>query len=802
MSTQQSSIMSQIGLCLQDGQPWSAACNNDLMLYTSAASQKVMIGVNNGEVNPALSIARDITVGGHIIPAINEAYDMGTPDMRFRDLYLSGNTLHIGGARISKTSDSTVQVTNASTNTVMRLIVDEIQVGSQGNSTLLKSDPDTGYLQVSQNVPEGSETSDAPPIAQPITAASIILQKGGSNSVISTANGNVGINTPVDEAPQYALDVNGVFRCSSYAGLINSFAATSTDLPTSAYALFNGVQYCQNNLQSLSNGVLTTINATKASMVQLSNDVYGALGTVATNTTDGVGALSNNIYTYTRALSNNIYTNITSLSNATHNRIVTFSNHVYPTISTLSNATNVRVIQLTNDVVGLSNAANTRIIGLSNNIYTYSIALSNHVIALSNNVYTMVADGLSAYSNDTYGQLANLTDNVVGGLSNDINMQLVTLADNFTEVVGGLSNDTNNKITSLTANIVSAVGGLSNNIYTEMAAGFVSTQNNLNTLSNHVYTSVFDKLNALSNDIPQTIANLSNDVYMGIASAQVWSSNAQGGITATYNTEIQGDLNLVGAFLQNGAPAVFSQWYTDSEGSTVYLNGSNVAIGKSTAAVQALDVVGNVNVSGQYLVNGQAVRSSPWSSNGNHISYSNSGAAGFVGIGTRSPAFPLDVVGNLNITGNYMRNGAQLVTSQWTTVNTSNIYYNNNNGLVGIGTTTPSYTLHVVGDIYATKDVFGFSDRRVKTDLQPITEALERVKNLTGYTYLRSDIENGGVRNVGLVAQDVEKVLPEAVSTDAQSGFKSIAYGNMAGLFVQAIKELEDRIKGIEARLC
>jgi ferric iron reductase protein FhuF len=72
-----------------------------------------------------------------------------------------------------------------------------------------------------------------------------------------------------------------------------------------------------------------------------------------------------------------------------------------------------------------------------------------------------------------------------------------------------------------------------------------------------------------------------------------------------------------------------------------------------------------------------------------------------------------------------------------------------------------------------------------------IEGALDKVKRLTGYTYELIDEEQKDKRYTGLLAQDVKSVLPEAVS-ETEIGM-GIAYGNLAGILVQAIKEMEEK---------
>ena len=123
----------------------------------------------------------------------------------------------------------------------------------------------------------------------------------------------------------------------------------------------------------------------------------------------------------------------------------------------------------------------------------------------------------------------------------------------------------------------------------------------------------------------------------------------------------------------------------------------------------------------------------------------------------------------------------------------TDIYYTGGN--VGIGTSTPGHQLHVGGDIYATGNVTAYSDKRNKTNLQIIEESIEKLKRVNGYTY-----EKDGSRYTGLVAQEVLAILPEAVVGNEKDGY-GLAYGNMAGIFVEAIKELSEKVKNLEEKL-
>lgn len=95
--------------------------------------------------------------------------------------------------------------------------------------------------------------------------------------------------------------------------------------------------------------------------------------------------------------------------------------------------------------------------------------------------------------------------------------------------------------------------------------------------------------------------------------------------------------------------------------------------------------------------------------------------------------------------------------------------------------------------LVVTGNVTAYSDRRLKKDFEVIPNALAKVNTLTGYNFTRLD---SGERHTGLIAQDVQAVLPEAVIEN--EGHLALAYGNMVGLLVEAIKELKREIDGLK----
>jgi hypothetical protein len=105
-------------------------------------------------------------------------------------------------------------------------------------------------------------------------------------------------------------------------------------------------------------------------------------------------------------------------------------------------------------------------------------------------------------------------------------------------------------------------------------------------------------------------------------------------------------------------------------------------------------------------------------------------------------------------------------------------------------------SISVSGSITATGDITAYSDARLKTDIETITGALDLVRQLRGVTFSRRDT---GSRGIGLVAQELTSIVPEAVMTH-DDGLLSVAYGNLVGVLIEAVKDLAEKFERLEAR--
>jgi len=110
-------------------------------------------------------------------------------------------------------------------------------------------------------------------------------------------------------------------------------------------------------------------------------------------------------------------------------------------------------------------------------------------------------------------------------------------------------------------------------------------------------------------------------------------------------------------------------------------------------------------------------------------------------------------------------------------------------GGLGYGNGTNLASISDAGTFTATGDVVAYSDERLKTNIETLDSS--KVYKMRGVSFYKE-----GKKGSGVIAQELEKVAPELVNNDSE--YKAVAYGNLTGYLIEAIKELEARVKELE----
>ena len=125
-------------------------------------------------------------------------------------------------------------------------------------------------------------------------------------------------------------------------------------------------------------------------------------------------------------------------------------------------------------------------------------------------------------------------------------------------------------------------------------------------------------------------------------------------------------------------------------------------------------------------------------------------------------------------------------------VSDADLLFKGNDG----GSTITALTLDMseAGAATFNNNVTAFSDERLKDNIETLEDGLAKVEQLRGVTYTRDDREN-----IGVIAQEVERILPEIVLTaDDEMGTKSVDYSRLTAVLIEAVKDLSARIKELE----
>ena len=131
----------------------------------------------------------------------------------------------------------------------------------------------------------------------------------------------------------------------------------------------------------------------------------------------------------------------------------------------------------------------------------------------------------------------------------------------------------------------------------------------------------------------------------------------------------------------------------------------------------------------------------------------------------------------------------------WSKVRIKTWFRTNNSIRVEIdsnGSTAFSNSINITGTVTASSDVVAFSDERLKTNVKTLDGS--KVYDMRGVSFTKDDKKGSGV-----IAQELEKIAPELVNNESE--FKSVAYGNITGYLIEAIKDLKQEIEDLKKQI-
>lgn len=747
----------------------------------SGSSQIAFNTINN---NPFINGTNHISASHHIVPLTNETYDLGSSTHRWRDLYLSGSTIDLGGTIITRDNNGDINFKDSDTLALKRVVVDELQLGSGTNARKLKID--NGKVKVTSKA-DADRVED---LALPTGVVS------GSSQV--TLTGTTGY-TSFSSSVQTYTDAKITALSSSVDTHLDS---NITSLSSSAHT-DRGAK-----ITALSGSAHTQRVAIASLIPTNTNQLTNGAGFITS--IDGAISGSSQI-----TLSDTIgYTDFSSsIQTYTNQKVAALVDSAPATLDTLN-----ELAAALNDDANFSASIATTIGNVQASIPTNNNQLTNGAGYITGHPSISAASSVNN-SGRTYIQDITLDSN-----------GHVTGIASATETV----TDTNYYLDGITKSgntLTFSVNGTTNQTYEFGANAFNSTTipTNNNQLTNGAGYTTYSANQAVDTTSSPTFSNLTvtNDLTVGDQIFHKDDTNTYlqfgadqldvytGGVLRLRNNNtgvtVNSDLSVVGdaTFSSNGSsnsPTI----RINNPGSSDFNHSIEAFTGNMTAGETNLIAVGKEGSTKNTGYIGY--KYSAAGSNANILCLGHWGSDhlvnltgdGKLGVGTQTPDSKLHVNGTtagetvFTVTGTAgtLFSIDDSLTGELFSVADSSavpIFSVNSNGIVSV-----SGDFRVSGDITA----YYASDERLKKNIKPIDSPLEKLKLISGNTFEWDEenlAHNNKGKDVGVIAQEIEKVLPELVGE--RRGYKAVQYEKIVALLIESNKALLQRVEELESKL-
>jgi len=424
----------------------------------------------------------------------------------------------------------------------------------------------------------------------------------------------------------------------------------------------------------------------------------------------------------------------------------------------------------------------------TNNVVTFSHADTSSQASVDNSGTTFIQD----VTLDTYGHVTGL-----GSGSFTLGNGQLTLATSGGGISGSDTFTANASAnTTFTVTLDSSMAASNSTIVQRNASGYI--------YANYFHTTPND---IASGSITKIVAESGNDGFMRHASAAAVRSflNVADGATNTTSPNNATITISAGTNLTGGAAFTTDQ----SANETITLNMATGGVGAGTYGSTADGTkIDQITVDAYGRVTAISTGATGTSSADTITQIREDSGAYRTGSITLQSGSNVTIsepsTGTFNIaaTNTTYSNLNQFTNGPGYTTYTSNQATNNNSSVkfdalrVGDTTAAPANTIQCTGDVVA----YASSDERLKDNLSPISNSLEKIGQLKGYEFDwndKQDVHSG--HDVGVIAQEVEKVVPEIVDTREHDGYKAVKYEKLVPLLINAINDLKAEVEELKS---
>ena len=706
------------------------------------ANQKKFIIDGGLHVAHDSSILANVEMGGHIIPNVDSngttGFDLGSPDYKWRDLYLSEGSLYINNQKVIEDNSGTI---------IVRADEDQsLTVKTEGTGVLTFQSAQTVNMAATLQMAAGKKITDAGGDA--VTFGDKVDMDG--NKVV-----NLGAPTAdLDAATKKYVD-------DKMDDVVGGAPGALDTLNELANALGDDANYA---------ATITTALGTKASTTYVDAQIASVTSSASTAGSDAAAAQTTaDAAVATGATNAGAITSLQASVAANAADIATNSGAVTSAIATAAsdatakaNAAEAAAVataaadatsKADAAVVAAASASATAIANATTSITNaYNVAISNESTAISNAYATAIASASASAEAYADAAIANLMDSAPGAL------------DTLNELAAAMGDD---------ANFASTV-----------------TNNIASAKADAISTAAADATSKADDAETAAISAAASDATSKANAAQAAAiSAAASDATSKANTAKSQAISAAASDATSKADAAESAAI-----SAAASDATSKADAAEAAAVATANAFASAQVSAEASARATAIASASASAN----AYADAQVSALVN--GASSAFD-----TLKEIQDAMATDAELSAAiNGLTIGNGTVTMSAGNGLSGGGafsmnqtnSETVSFAMSgsFTGGFTATGDITAYSDESLKTNIQTIDGALGRVEAIRGVTFDR--LEDGST-STGVVAQELEAVLPEAVKTD-ENGLKHVAYGNITGLLIEAVKELSAQVEELK----